>query len=253
MHFSPALAASLAACLASASTASAQSSLGLNFVEAELTAASGASGGAARITGDYRITGAHGVQMDLSATDEPGGFLGRIDGHLYMMPTEDSKYGLMASLADIDGRSGTIGMAGVEGMLRLDARMVIEARAVAGLAQPGSVDFVAADAGVTRQIGERTAVTARLALAEFDEAAFSTVAYAADIGVMHSLAGTGFEISASLGVSGSVGDAVLAREGVARIGMTWRFGVGSGAARGLAERAFGRAQPAEELLRRGLF
>jgi hypothetical protein len=243
----------LAACLATASAASAQSSLGLNFVEAELTASSGASRGAARITGDYRITGAHGFQADLSATDEPGGFLGRIDAHLYMMPTENSKYGLTASFADIDGRSGSIGMAGVEGMFRLGARTVAEARAVAGLAQPGGVDFVAADAGVTRQIGERTAVSARIGLAEFDEAAFSTVLYTADIAVAHSIGGTGIEIGASLGASGSLGDSVLGDDVVARVGMIWRFGAGSGADRALGSRAFGRAQPVEELLRRGMF
>ncbi len=243
----------LAACLATASAASAQSSLGLNFVEAELTAASGASRGAVRITGDYRITGAHGFQADLSATDEPGGFLGRIDAHLYMTPTEDSKYGLTASFADIDGRSGSIGMAGVEGMFRLSARTVAEARAVAGLAQPGGIDFVAADAGLTRRFGERTEVSARIGLAEFDEAAFSTVVYTADIGVAHSLGGTGIEIGASLGASGSLGDAVLDDEAVARIGVTWRFGAGSGADRGLGSRAFGRAQPVEELLSGGIF
>jgi hypothetical protein len=243
----------LAVCLAGASAASAQSSLGLNFVEAELTAASGASRGAVRITGDYRITGAHGFQADLSATDEPGGFLGRIDAHVYMTPTEDSKYGLTASFADIDGRSGTIGMAGVEGMFRLGARTVAEARMVAGLAQPGGVDFAAAEAGVTRRIGERTAVSARIGLAEFDEAAFSTVLYTADIGMAHSLGGTGIEIGASLGASGSLGDAVLNREVVARIGMIWRFGAGPGAGRSLGGTAFGRAQPVEELLRRGMF
>jgi hypothetical protein len=243
----------LAACLATASAASAQSSLGLNFVEAELTAVSGWSRGAARITGDYRITAAHGFQADLSATDEPDGFLGRIDAHLYMMPTEDSKYGLTASFADIDGRSGSIGMAGVEGMFRLGERTVAEARAVAGLAQPGGVDFVAADVGVTRRIGERTAVSARIGLAEFDEAAFSTVIYTADIGVAHSLAGTGIEVGASLGASGSLGDRLLGDEVVARIGVTWRFGAGSGSARSLGGRAFGRTQPVEELLRRGLF
>lgn len=52
--------------------------LGLNFVEVELTYGTLANTGGpiGRVTGDFRITDAHGLLLDLSATTYPSGSLG---------------------------------------------------------------------------------------------------------------------------------------------------------------------------------
>ncbi len=235
-----------------AAPAAAQSSLGLNFLE--VTAASTGGGQTSlRVTGDYRVTGAHGLQMDLSASRPGSDLLAQVDAHLYMQPRASAKYGLFVSVADLNDRSGTIGVAGVEGMFALGEATVATGRVGAGLAQPQGIDFVAVDASVTHAVGQQGALYGSISLAAVDEASLRTTVWSAEFGYVHSLTATGFEISAGLGATGLSGAANDGTDVSARIGVTWQFGGDRGPRRALADRSFGAVRPLEPLLVRGIF
>jgi hypothetical protein len=235
-----------------AAPAAAQSSLGLNFLEVTASA-SGGGQTVLRFTGDYRVTGAHGLQMDLSGSTPGSDLLAQVDAHLYMQPRAEAKYGLFLSVADLNDRSGTIGVAGVEGMFALGEATVASGRISAGLAQPQGLDFVALDVGMTHAVGMQGALYGSVSLAAVDEASLRTTAWSAEFGYVHSIAATGFEVSAGLGATGLSGAADGGADVSARIGVTWRFGGDRGPRRGLADRSFGAIRPLEPLLMRGIF
>ena len=247
------LAATIPLCLATGSFA--QSSLGLNFAEAALTVDGGDQdaqvGGT--LSGDYRITGAHGFQLDLRMTDHPDGFLGQIDGHLYLAPSVDRKYGFLFSLADVDGRETTIASAGIEGMVALSDSTFISGRAILGYARPGDIDFIGLSGGITHALNDRTALFATLDVAEFDEQRLQANAYTGRIGMTYQPDGSPFEVTAALAVDGLTGRDSAPEESRVELGFTWRFGATGGARRGVAERAFNAPQPFDVLLRRNLF
>lgn len=235
-----------------AAPAAAQSSLGLNFLEATALA-DGNGPTSVRVTGDYRVTGAHGLQMDLSGSTPGSDLLAQVDAHLYMQPRAEAKYGLFLSVADLNDRSGTIGVAGAEGMFALGEATVATARLSAGLVQPQGIDFVALEAGLTRAVGRQGALYGAIALAAVDEAALRTTAWSAEFGYVRSIAATGFEVSAGIAATGLGGSAGDGTDLSARIGVTWRFGGDRGPRRALADRSFGAIRPLEPLLAQGIF
>jgi hypothetical protein len=235
-------------------TGQAQSSLGLNFGQAGFSL--GHSGAGMRpmgqISGDYRITDAHGVQLGLVAADRPGGWIGQFDGHLYLQPAPDRKYGVFATLADINDRSAGIGTAGIEMMWEVAPGTVIEGRAGAGLAT-GGIDFIAVSGSLSHALGHTTEGFIRGGLAEFDEAALSAVGYTVGTGIRHHLGGTGLELSVAISANGLAGrDSAKAITQV-DLGLTWRFGADRGARRPVASRSFETIQPFDPLIVRGLF
>ena len=235
-----------------AAPAAAQSSLGLNFLEASAST-SGGGQTSLRVTGDYRVSGAHGLQMDLSGIRTGSDLLAQVDAHLYMQPQAEAKYGLFLSVADLNDRSGTIGVAGVEGMFALGEATVASGRISAGLAQPQGLDFVALDASLTRAVGTQGALYGSVSLAAVDEASLRTTAWSAEFGYVRSIAATGFDISAGVGATGLSGVAGDGTDVSARIGVTWRFGGDQGPRRAVADRSFGAIRPLEPLLVRGIF
>ena len=232
--------------------------LGLNYAETELsygkTAATG--GPIGRITGDFRITDALGIQFDLSATSYPDGALGQIDAHLYLMPRETIKYGLFLALADVDGREATIGSIGAEMIADVSDTTQIAAEAEIGIVtsllsgKRRNMDFIAATLGVSHDFNAATTAYATLTATEFDEALLRAIAYGVRVGVHCDIPGQPIRISAAVGYDKMAGRDARKGEAVAQISLTWRFGAGGNT---LASRSFGRARPLDQLLRRGLF
>jgi hypothetical protein len=230
----------------------AQSSLGLSFAEASfgLTSSAGGETLSGRLSGDWRITANHGVQLDLGLRQGSGGLVGQVDGHLYMSPREDRKYGFFVSLADLDERSGVIGMAGVEGMIEIAPGTLIEGRAGAGMAQPGGMDFITVSAGLRHALSDSLSLDAGITVTEFDEAGFSAIGTQTGLGVTWESASSPLSLSARI-----EGDRLSGYGSETRVGLslTYAFGPEGGARRGVGARAFTAPQPMLSLIDRGLF
>lgn len=230
-------------------------SLGFRFADVTVGAIanSGAALGQAHISTDFAITESHGMQLDLGVVGYSTEYLGQIDGHLYMMPTDAAKYGLFFSLADMNGREATVGMVGIEGMFALSDRTEIHGRAGIGMALPGNMDFVTLSLGASHALGDQVAVFADVTVSEFDEATLRAVGTAARIGVSYQPPGQAWEVSAAVVRDGLTGRDDAAFETRAELGFVWHLGAGGGAKRGIATRAFDNPQPFDPLLRRGMF
>lgn len=243
--------AALAAATLFAQPAFAQSdSLGLTWIEAGLTATDGKA--AARLSGDWRIGTAQGIQLDLGLADQAGGAVGSIDWHIYLMPRDDRKYGFFLSFSDIDGRDATIFHGGIEGMYALSEKTVIEGRAGIGYASRG-FDFIAAEARITHAPTDKIAVSLGVGLADFQEASFTATSYRADLSLSYIPEGSPIELSAAVVQNGLWGDDSAPSDTRLQLGVTWRFGDTGGTQRPVADRAFRAAQPMDGLIRRGLF
>ena len=245
----------LAAAVVALSSPASADSLGFRFADISLGATTndGALTGQIHATADFAITDAHGVQLDLGAVGYRGEFLGQLDGHIYMMPTDKAKYGLYFSLADMDGREMTIASVGVEGMFALSDRTELHGRAGIGMAMQGNMDFITVSLGASHAVNDQVAIFGDITVAEFDEAALRAVGTTAQIGVSYQPVGRPWEVSASLVHDGLTGRDSAAFETRAELGFTWHLGAGGGAKRSLSARAFASPQPFDPLLRRGIF
>ena len=230
-------------------------SLGFRFADVYVGARDSDNGaqGMAQVTADFAITEALGLQLDLGVAGYDREFLGQLDAHLYMMPTETAKYGLFFSLADMDGREATIAMAGAEAMFALSPRTTLHGRAGLGMARPNDMDFITASLGAAHALTDNIAIFADLTVTEFDEASLRAVASTAQFGVTYQPQGRPWEVSASLVRDGLTGRDAAAFETRAELGFTLHLGAGGGAKRGLAARSFANTQPFDPLLRRGMF
>lgn len=245
----------VAASLVALSSAANADSLGFRFADITVGGVADGNGFGAvgRLSGDFALTEAHGLQLDLGVASYGHGFLGQIDAHLYMMPSGTAKYGVFVSLADIDGREATIGMVGVEAMIALSDRSEIHGRAAIGMAMPGNMDFVTGSFGASYAVSNQISVFGDVTLAEFDEALLRAVGTSARLGASFQPEGQAWEVSASLVRNGLTGRDAAAFETRAEVGVTWHLGAGGGAKRKLPARSFANTQPFDPLLRRGMF
>lgn len=228
------------------------SSLGLAFFDAEVDLSSGASRGALRLTGDYRISPAHGLQFGLSGADMPKGWLGRVEGHLYLQPQADRKYGFYAAVADADGRSMTLAEGGIEAMWAPQAGVLLQGRAGAGIASHG-IDYLAASGRVERQIGDRLAVFAGLNMVKVDEAGLGGTLVAADLGVRYAVPGSALALSLAVSGDRIIGRDAQHAESRATLGLTWRLGEDRASQSGVDSRAFETINAVDPMIRRGMF
>lgn len=209
--------------------------------------------GRAQLSGDFALTEAHGLQLDLGIVSYGHEFLGQIDAHLYMMPTEVAKYGVFASLADMDGREATIGMVGVEAMFAVSDSTDVHGRAGIGMAIPGTMDFITASLGASHAVNDQVAIFGDLTVTEIDEASLRAIATSVRLGGRYQPAGQAWEVSASLVRDGLTGRDAAAFETRVELGFTLHLGAGGGAKRSLSTRGFGNTQPFDAALRRGMF
>ena len=119
MYFNLFRSALIASALAVAVPAAADS-LGFRYADLTFGAAGAASGpfGQVRISTDVAITGAHGLQLDLGVIGYPGEFLGQIDAHLYLMPANRAKYGVISVWPMLRGARRRLHRSGLRPCLR---------------------------------------------------------------------------------------------------------------------------------------
>ncbi len=165
----------IAAAVFAATHASAQSSLGIQGTTIGIGGIQDEAGdyqSAASVSVDVRVTSFHGLQGDLRFSDTSSGLIGQLGAHLYMTPKPGQKYGVFATLSDVDGSSMTWGALGVEGMLSLGLDTALEARTGLGVADAGGLDFIFAGVSLAHAVNPTLEIEAFLDVAEFDEAAF---------------------------------------------------------------------------------
>lgn len=228
------------------------SSLGLAFFEADAALTTGDGRGVLRLTGDFRISSANGLQFGLAGSDMPNGWLGRVEGHLYLQPQPDRKYGFYASAADVDGRDLTIIEGGVESMWALAPGTLVEGRAGAGLASHG-IDFVAISGRLDRQISDRLAVFAAMHVVDVDEATTSATSIAADLGLRYMVPRSNFELSLAITGDKLVGRDSRPAESYVSLGLTWRLGANPVSQSSVDSRAFETINSVDSMIRRRMF
>lgn len=234
--------------------APAQSSLGLNFAEAEATLAhdSGATRLSGHLMGDYRISAAHGLQFGLTGYGIANGWVGQVDAHLYLQPQADRKYGFYLTVADIDSRAATMATGGVEAMWQPGTNTTLTASAGAGLAT-GSLDFLTVSGSADHALSDRLSVFVAIGITVIDEADISATAISGTTGIRYALPTTGIELTAALAADRLAGYDSGHQESRVKIGVAWRFGAERGARRSVNSRSFETMQPLDALITRGLF
>lgn len=232
-------------------TAAAQSALGFTAAEFSLEKGTGDYGTArADLSADFAITGAHGLQLDLGASDAGPRWRGDLAAHLYMAPTERAKYGLFAAVGDTSHESQTSWAAGAEGIWALGARGSLAARAGLGSLTPGSNDFVFARLSARYALSDRTALTASLAATDIAEFSYSARETTASLGLRQRLGDGPVTLSARVEHSAFSGSFTSKDETRIVLGLTTRFGP---TGHGVRNQPFAPVRPLDGLFARGTF
>ena len=124
---------------------------------------------ASSLSVDVAVTDYHGVQGDLSFEGIGDSYVGRIAGHLYLMPRDGQRYGVFAMLGDVDDRSFTYATAGVEGIFTLTDSLSVDGRIGLGAATSEKLDFIFGGLGAAWQMSPSLELRGRLDVAQFDE------------------------------------------------------------------------------------
>ena len=200
---------------------------------------------------DVAITANHGVQGDLTFYDTRAGSVGTLTGHLYLQPKPGQKYGLFASMSDVDGHAMLWGSLGAEGIFQIGKATSIEGRIAPGAADVGGLDYIFAGAALAHELTPDWQVGASFNLADFDEADFRATSY--DLGLTARYgpeaqpwgAYDSIEYADLAGRDGASGETRLG------LGITYTFGDSGGISP--ATRPFRMSDPVAPLVRRGLY
>lgn len=236
-------------------TAMAQTSLGFTGGELALGTVSfdGTEHGFVEGWADVAITAAHGIQIDFALQEHPQGMLGTVAAHLYMTPHEGQKYGVFATVSDLDGEGFTAATVGLEGLFALTDTTAVGVHGGIGLADRISgadgFDFVFAGGSLTHELSPSVSLAFVAEVAEYDETDFRATGYTAMIEAEYRPNAGPIALKAGFGVSGLEGRDGRPAETVARLGLSWRFGATASPARG----AFRRPDAYAPLALRGLF
>jgi len=243
-----------AAAVFAATHLSAQSSLGIQSTAFDFGGVQDEAGDYqfdANVSVDVRVTSYHGLQGDLKFSDTSNGLIGQLGAHLYMTPNPGQKYGVYATLSDVDGRSMTWGTLGIEGMLSLGLDTVVEARTGLGISDVGGLDFIFAGVSLAHAVNPTLELETFLDVVEFDEAALQAISYEVGVRAHYSPEGAPWGLYASLthsDLGGRDGASGATRLG---LGLTFEFGASGGA--DPATRHFRTSDPVAPLVRRGLW
>ena len=200
---------------------------------------------------DVAITEVHGFQGDVAFSDTQAGLIGQLGAHLFMSPESGHKYGVFASLSDVDGRMMTWGSIGVEGMLALSQNTTFEGRAGMGISDVDSLDYIFGDVAVSHAFIEGFDVETAVTLTEFDEAAFRAMSYDVSLSANFSPDGTPWGVFASVSHSGLAGRDSAKGETRLGLGLSISFGHTGGVAP--ETRPFRTVDPVAPLVRRDLW
>ena len=232
----------------------AQSSLGITGAALSLGMTEDEAG-QSRVEGmatvDVAITEVHGFQGDLRFADTAGGGIGSLGAHLYMAPREGQKYGLFATLSDIDGRAMSWGTIGAEGMLSLSDTTVLEIRGGLGAADDNGLDFIFGALTLAHALAPGLELAAALDVTDFDETALRATSYEASLRAHYSPEGAPWGVYASVSQSGLAGRDGEGGETRLGLGVTLTLGTVNGS--NPQSRHFRSVDPVAPLLRRGLW
>lgn len=234
--------------------ASAQSSLGIQGADLQFGASQDEAGKVqldSSLRLDVAITDAHGLQGDVTFEDTDNGLIGGLGAHLYMTPVEHHKYGLFASLSDVDGRSMSWISLGAEAMIAAGEDLVFEGRAGIGFSDVQGLDYIFADGGFALALSDNLTVESHLTVAEFEEANFQAISYDTGTSLHYTASGSPWGAYASLNYSGLTGRDSRSGELRLGLGVSMSFGQIGGASP--ATRPFRIIDPVAPLVRRGLW
>lgn len=207
---------------------------------------------AARVTVDIALTQHHGLQGDLRFADTPGGGIGTLGAVLYLEPNARHRYGLFANLSDRRGNALAWASVGVAGMAVAGTRTTLEYHAGIGAANANGLDYVFGGAGVHHALGGGWSLSARAALASFEETAFKATGGELALGLRYRDPGGRAGMHAELVRSHLWGRNGAPVETVLRVGVTYALGPLPRA--GSAPRPFfAPSDPVMQLVRRGYF
>lgn len=242
-------------CMAmAAAPAVAQSSLGIQGLDLQFGIIEDEAGTAqtdlkSRL--DVAITEVHGFQGDVAFANTQHGLIGQLAAHLYMTPRQGQKYGVFASLSDVDGRMMTWGSLGIEGMLALTDETTLEGRAGMGISDVDSLDYIFGDISVAHSPFDNLDVETAITLTEFDEAALRAISYDLSITARYSIDGAPWGAFVSVSQSGLSGRDGAPGETRFGFGVTMSFGQSGGVAP--ASRPYRSMDPVAPLVRRDLW
>jgi len=242
-------------CIAMASTpVVAQSSLGIQGVDLQFAMIEDENGSAQsnvlnRL--DVAITDVHGFQGDVSFADTKQGLIGQLGAHLYMTPRAGQKYGVFASLSDVDGRMMTWGTLGIEGMLALSDTTTLEGRTGMGISDVDSLDYIFGDVSISYAAFSNLEIESALTLTEFDEAAFRAISYEASLTARYSPEGAPWGLFAQISKSGLSGRD--GASGATRLGLGVTLSLGQSGGVSPETRPFRSVDPVAPIVRRGLW
>lgn len=225
----------LALSLFASTSAAAQSS----FVGLEGTTLEIESTGAVDLAASYFITHQHGLQLDLAVDHAAETWLARVGAHLYLIPAQDHRYGVFVQFSDLDDAPIWAIAGGLEGVWRFGASTV-GVRAGAGLARPGELDYLFANASWRQSLTETYSFTASASVQEFDETNLSAIGAQAEIALEYHLRNAPLVLTVGYKADTLSGYAPSATSFVAA---SFTFG---------QKPSFGRADPLASLWSRGL-
>lgn len=207
---------------------------------------------AAHATVDIALTAHHGFQGDLGFADTPGGGIGTLGAHLYLEPDARHRYGLFARLSDRRGDALAWASVGAEGMAALGPRTTLEYHAGLGAANAAGLDYVFGGAGVHHALGDGWTLSARAALASFQESAFKATGGELAVGLRYRQPGGRMGARVELVRSHLWGRNGAPAETTLQFGLTWALGP---LPRGATQPRpfFAPADPVMQLVRRGFF
>lgn len=236
------------------STAFAQSSLGITgaeFTFGQMQDESGNAQGSVTANVNVAVTEFHGFQGGLSFADTEFGAVGTLETRLYMTPHSGQKYGLFATISDVDGRAFTWGSIGAEGQFLWADDSVFGVRAGLGAANTGGLDYIFGGISIARAISPELEIETSIDLAEFDEASFRAISYDAGIVMRYNFNRSPLGMYASLNRSGLTG-----RDGTGgetRIGLGISVSLGTAGGIDPHTRKFRQSDPVSSLVRRGFY
>lgn len=232
----------------------AQSSLGISGATLDLGSTEDESGTRrSRVASsvDVRITGAHGLQGDLSFAETSSGTVGQLAAHLYMAPRPGQKYGLFVSLSDVDGRALSWLSLGAEGMLSLGQNTTLEGRVGLGATDGGSRDFIFGGVSLAHALSPALELEAALDVADFDETSFRATSIDASLTARYSPEGSPWGAYASVTRSDLTGRDDASAATRIGFGVTLNFGASGGV--DPHTRPFRSTDPGSPLVRRGIW
>lgn len=166
----------LSVCLATllfGGPALAQSSVGVTGATFDAALADGSTDLGLRL--DTAISRHHGLQLGLGLADDTVQPRGSLSGHLYLMPDDGSRYGLFASLTDLDNDPRHYAEIGAELWIGLSDRLSVSGAAAMGAANFEELDWIALRASSDYRLADHLDLSLGAGVTGFDEAAIAAI------------------------------------------------------------------------------